>query len=285
MPTIAVIFDFDDTLVPDSTTALLEKHGIDTNKFWKKDAKALVRAGFDPALAYLKLVLDNIGPGKPLGQLTRKDLRAFGASHSRHVYPGLPGFFNDVRKMVAKHKNISIEFYVISGGLQEIIEGNMIIAPSLSGIYACQLSGDTPNGPLKYIRRCVTFTEKTRYLFEINKGLKPAETRRNPYLVNKDVPEPRRPIPFKNMIYIGDGLTDVPCFSLLNKQGGTSFGVFEPGKKKSAKRAFLEFLTPRRVMSIHAPKYGRNDELGSLLRTAVAVKCAEIEVARKQAES
>ena len=283
--TIAVIFDFDDTLVPDSTTALLNKHGIDSEEFWKKKAKALVGDGFDPALAYLRLLLENIGPSRPLGNLCLKDLKDFGKSHARHLYRGLPGLIRDLRQEVGRYNNINIEFYIISGGLQEIVESVPLIAKDFSGVYACQLSGDEPEGPLKHIKRCVTFTEKTRYLFEINKGLDPTTTRKNPYLVNEYVPMPERRVPLKNMIYIGDGLTDIPCFSLLKNNGGSAFGVFDPSDESSAKRAFLKFLTPQRVTSIHAPKYRRTDELGSLIRASVGVKCAQIEVQRGQVES
>src|SRR5436309_4101541 len=93
--TIAVAFDFDDTLVPDSTTKLLSDHGINTRTFWGRDAKALVQSGYDPALAYLNLMLRNIGPGKPLGQLTNRDLRRFGAKLDDHFYSGLPRLFQD----------------------------------------------------------------------------------------------------------------------------------------------------------------------------------------------
>jgi len=71
--------------------------------------------------------------------------------------------------------------------------------------------------------------------------------------VNRDVPADRRPVPFENMIYVGDGLTDIPCFSLLKKERGASFGVFDPARKESARRAFTEFLRTDRVISMHAP--------------------------------
>jgi hypothetical protein len=87
------------------------------------------------------------------------------------------------------------------------------------------------------------------------------------------------------MIYVGDGLTDIPCFSLLKKERGASFGVFDPARKESARRAFTEFLQTDRVISMHAPKYGPGDELGSLLRIAVATRASAIMLQRAQAES
>lgn len=282
--TLAVIFDFDDTLVPDSTTKLLKEHGIDTQQFWRQQVRRMVRQGFDPTLAFLALLLDKVGVGKPLGKLTNRRLREFGAKLDSEFYPGLPGLFPALRG-IAKTYRCNVEFYVVSGGLQEIIEGSKIVRENFSGVYGCQLGEDQTTGMLRYIKRCVTFTEKTRYLFEINKGLDPLKTQRNPFLVNKDVPLHKRAIPFKNMIYVGDGLTDIPCFSLLKKEGGVSFGVFNPAARRSAKRAFIEFLRPARVISMNAARYRLRDELGSLLRVAVATRCSKIKLERREAES
>jgi len=121
--TLALVFDFDDTLVPDSTTRLLKQCGVDTEKFWKKEVKELVTSGFDTTLAYLQLMLEKIGEGKPLGKLTNKDLRKFGATLDSEFYIGIPGLFKDLRALVRTFKTIQIEFYVISGGLREAIEG------------------------------------------------------------------------------------------------------------------------------------------------------------------
>lgn len=280
--TLALIFDFDDTLTPDSTTALLEKHGINSKRFWTKDTKALIAKGYDPALAYLTLLVDSIGPTKPLGSLTNRDLRAFGARLP--LYPGLQELVADLKREVKKFENVKVAFFIVSGGLREIIQGNRFIRRNFSGVYGCELAGDDEEGVLRHVKRCVTFTEKTRFLFEINKGLDPKRTRRNPYLVNRDVPEPNRTVPFKNMIYIGDGLTDIPCFSLVKRFGGTTFGVFNPGEEAKAKRALVEFLIPKRVISMHAPKYGRKNELGALIRAAVTTQCSRIKLERQETE-
>src|SRR4030067_431064 len=108
LSTIAVIFDFDDTLVPDSTTLLLEKHDINSKQFWKEDVKKLISAGYDPTPAYLRLLLDNIGKDKSLGPLTNNDLRKFGANLDNKFYVGLPDLFSDLRKLVKGHKEINL---------------------------------------------------------------------------------------------------------------------------------------------------------------------------------
>jgi hypothetical protein len=264
---IALAFDFDDTLVPDSTTKLLQKHGINTDSFWKVQAKELIDQGYDPPLAYLKLILDNVGAGKPLAL-------------DSDFHPGIPEFFDDIRDLVRKSSGIEVEFYIISGGLQPVVEGSAIVRKHFNGVYGCQLAGDTDDGVLKYVKRCITFTEKTRYLFEINKGIDQNESRTKPHLVNKYVDDRDRKIPFSNMIYVGDGLTDIPCFSLIQKSKGKAFGVFDPSSQSKAKAALEEFLQPNRVTSMHSPRYGPDDDLGSLLRASVSSLCLEIQVQR-----
>lgn len=280
--TIALVFDFDDTLVPDSTTLLLQKLGVDPDSFWNVRLKALVSSGYDPTLGFLKLFLDEVGP-----RLANSDLQAFGASldDERRFHPGLPQLFDDLRQ-VGNDFHYAVEFYIVSGGLQSIIEGSALVKEYFKDrVYGCLLAeaGNPPH--LDHVKRAITFTEKTRYLFEINKGLSPRETLTNPYLVNEALPKARRVVPLRNMIYVGDGLTDIPCFSLLKEKGGLPFGVFDPANEAKAKRALLKFLMPHRVISMNEPRYSKNDALGSLLRAAVAQLCSRGMVERETAES
>ena len=279
MPVVAVIFDFDDTLMPDSTTALLKSFGIDTDEFWRERAQGLVLKGYDPPMAYLRLILDLVGEGKPLGQLSNADLMTFGNSLDDKYFIGIPEIFDDLHAIVREVRDVTVEFYIVSSGLQGLIMGSKIVEKYFSGVYACQLDEDT-NGVLRHVKRCVTFTEKTRFLFEINKGIEQADSAVQPGLVNREVAGGDRRVPFANMIYAGDGLTDIPCFSLVSKNGGTSFGIFEPGSQISAKKAFQEFLQTGRVVGSHAPRYRADDELGSLLRAAVSTKAGSIAVNR-----
>lgn len=281
---IALIFDFDDTLLPDSTTLLLESRGIDPEKFWTEDAKEFLDQGYDPTLAYLNLILENVGTDKPFGDLTANDLRLFGSTLDDKFFQGVKTLAEDLRCIVRETaKDISVEFYIISGGLQDVIDGSEFVRSTFDATYGCMFGADE-SGVLKRIKRTITFTEKTRYLFEIHKGITPTDTGANQYLVNKHIPENSRRIPFKNMIYVGDGLTDIPCFSLVQKNGGTAFGIFKPAVAASAKRAFLEFLKTDRVASTHSPKFNADEDLGALIRAAVTANATQIYLARKQAE-
>jgi phosphoserine phosphatase len=285
---LVVVFDFDDTLVPDSTTKLLRSRGIDADKFWS-ETRDLVARGYDPAPAYLKLLLDNVAEGKPLAGLTNEKLKEFGASLDSEFFPGIPEVFTDLRSEVARFRDIGIEFYINSGGLKPIIEGSKIVQEHFAGVYACELESDTESGVLNHIKRCVTFTEKTRYLFEINKGLDPKETYGKPHLVNRLVPENTRRVPFQNMIYIGDGMTDIPCFSLVGKgthaeKGGKAVGVFDPRKRDKAKDILRMFLNEGRVTGgPYSPKYREEDDLGNWLRGVVTTRCSDITLERKSA--
>ena len=128
MNIIALVFDFDDTLVPDSTTQLLKRYGINTKKFWGEDFVVLVKQGYNPVNAYLKLMLEEIRNGK-LKSLKNKNLREFGKNYvSKTLYPGIHGLLTDLKHMVGYYDDIDIEFYIISSGLEEIIRGAHFLA-------------------------------------------------------------------------------------------------------------------------------------------------------------
>ena len=165
---VAVIFDFDDTLTDESTSKLLEQHGIDTAEFWGKRQNDLIASGWDPALAYLHLILGEVGEDKPLGKLSNAKLRDFGAS--LEFYQGIPEIFDDLHTQVKQYKNSNpiVEFYVISSGLEEIIRGSKI-APYLTEIWGSRFS--EREDQVCGVMNAVSFTEKTKYIYAINKGI------------------------------------------------------------------------------------------------------------------
>ncbi len=283
---IAMVFDFDDTLTNDSTSALLAKHGFDAPSFWKNDHDRLVKDGWDSTCAWLHLFLRFMEDGK-LPKFTTPLLMEFGKTLD--PYSGLEDFFDDLHQLAKEESTATetfhVEFYIISGGLQDVIEG-FRLRHKFNAVWGSQLASDDPKGPLKYVKRALTFTEKTKYLFEINKGLDQKEATKNPYLVNRKIDAMERRVPFENMIYVGDGLSDIPCFSLIEKMSngkGRSVGVFRPGEAPSAKRAWLELLVPRRVASAHAPFYDKDRELGAVLRLAFQARCSNIKLEKGSA--
>ena len=274
---IGLIFDFDDTLAPDSTTQLLEEHGIGPEEFWFTEFQSHVREGYDPTVAYLSLLLDKVGDDQPLGELTIEDLEAFGANLTETLYPGIPGLFDDINSIADEYEDITIDYYILSEGLDPIIQGTEI-ADRCEAVYASRLDADS-EGIIQRVQRPISFTDKTRYLYEINKGITPEEAKENPYEVNTQVDPEERRTPFENMIYIGDGITDIPCFSLVKDRGGRVFGVIDSddeGDEGSAKqRAIRDIGSPRRAGNLNDPMYGESGQLGSLLRLTIEGICTD----------
>lgn len=276
MTTIALVFDFDDILAPDSTTQFLEHHGIDAEEFWLEEFRHKIQAGYDPTVAYLTLLLEKVGEDRPLGQIGTDDLEEFGSSLDETLYPGVPGLFGDLNDIVADYEGIDIEYYMISEGLEAVIRGTEL-SERFDAIYGSRLDEDADN-VLNRIQRPISFTDKTRYLFEINKGISPDEARGNPYQANKAIPAKERKIPFENIVYIGDGITDVPCFSVVKDRDGRVFGVVDSQQGSPKQRAIQDLGSPRRTGNLSEPRYGVDGRLGSLLRLTVEGMCTEREI-------
>ena len=242
---IACVWDFDKTLIPEYMQApLFRRYGVDEPTFWTETnglAENYRRRGYhiSPEISYLNHLLTYVAAGKMAG-LSNKILRECGAGIK--FYPGLPGFFDASRAWVknkpeyAKHE-IVLEHYVVSTGLAEMVRGSAL-APFLDGIWACEFI-ENPLQPgflrqkelmieaaseIAQIGVMIDNTTKTRAIFEINKG-----TNRNPAIdVNARITDEDRRIPLQNMIYIADGPSDVPSFSVVKKGGGMTYAVYNP---------------------------------------------------------
>jgi hypothetical protein len=242
---VACIWDFDKTLIPDYMQGpLFRRYGIDEATFWEETnalPEAYRKRGtfISGESAYLNHLLTHVRAGAMAG-LNNKILRECGAEI--RFYPGLPEFFGVAKGYVQekpeyrKH-DLQLEHYIVSTGLAEMVRGSAI-ARHVDGIWGCEfIENPLPPGFLKQdelpieaeaeiaqIGTMVDNTTKTRALFEINKG-----TNKNPSIdVNANVaPEDRR-IPFQNMIYIADGPSDIPSFSVVKKGGGRAYAVYNP---------------------------------------------------------
>jgi phosphoglycolate phosphatase-like HAD superfamily hydrolase len=231
--------------------------------FWNKEVKKLVGKGWDPPLACIDQILRMLARKKL--EISNSDLRKLG--EKVRLFPGVPDLFQRLNYFVNNRKDfqeafIRIEFYIISGGFEEIIRGTSI-APEMKDIFGCTF----------YERRgrlvpksTVTFTEKTKFLYAINKGITGAELRRNPYRVNDVIAENERRIAFKNMIYVGDGPTDIPCFSTIQKSGGKTVGILKYLSKGRAvivdkRRAWAIARGERATLGPFNPDYTESSDL------------------------
>jgi phosphoserine phosphatase len=261
---IAVIFDFDDTLAPDSTSAFLASMGVDVDDFWARRVKRLLEAHWDPIPAYLyeMIVESNARPAS--GRITRDRLTAF--AEQVVLFPGVKEIFPALRAEAQSiDSGIEVEFYLISSGIGEILRGTSI-ANEFTDIWACDFHyGDA--GEIIYPRNVVSFTEKTRFIFQISKGLVGSEARANIAQVNRKM-RGGFAIPFGQMVMVGDGQTDVPCFSLIKRYGGSAIGVCDPEAPSKWEKARL-LVTDDRVESMCAAVYREGGGLHRTLHKAV----------------
>ncbi len=245
--TIACIWDFDKTLIPEyMQSPLFRRYGIDEANFWA-ETNGLIEQyrsrGYHLAgeLGYLNHLLTYTLAG-PLAGLNNKILFDCGADIK--FYPGLPEFFNRAKAFVQekpeyqKHE-ISLEHYVVSTGIAQMVRGSAI-AKHIDGVWACEFI-ENPLQPgflkqnemaleaaseISQIGMVIDNTGKTRAIFEINKG-----TNKNPAIdVNSKMQSEDRRIPLQNMIYIADGPSDVPSFAVVKGGGGRAYAVYNPEK-------------------------------------------------------
>ncbi|MCV7287489.1 haloacid dehalogenase-like hydrolase [Mycolicibacterium wolinskyi] len=240
---IALIWDFDRTLTTGyMQKPLFEHFNVNEGHFWG-EVNALrgfyEKHGLELAddTAYLEHTLNYVRNGRFRG-LNNSLLRELGAQVD--LAPGMPEFMQRTKDFIATNQRyvdnkIAVEHYVVSTGFRQMIEGNPIHA-FLDGVWACELLPDAPsasdgkldgstfdpNGPLTQIGYTIDNTTKTRAIFEINKGINKLDG----VNVNARMAADERRVPFQNMIYIADGPSDVPVFSVVGQNGGKTLAVY-----------------------------------------------------------
>jgi hypothetical protein len=224
--TIALVYDFDGTLSPKPMQeyAFLPKIGADPAAFWAESSALAKRTQADPLITYMHLLYKK-AEAKGV-RIDRRDLVAQG----RHValFPGVEAWFDVVGDYVKSHAQshgVALRHYLVSSGLVEIIEGTSIFK-RFHNVFASEYWFEAYDLP--YPKRVITDTGKTQYLFRINKGVEDLGES-----INQHMPEHARPIPFANMIYFGDGDTDVPSMAVMRKNGGHAVAVYPPAKSRA----------------------------------------------------
>ncbi|MCH3966832.1 MAG: haloacid dehalogenase-like hydrolase [Bacilli bacterium] len=239
-PIIALLYDFDRTLCTTDMQnySFIPSLKIKPDEFWNETNKLAHNNGMDGQLAYMYLMLQ-MSRRKNL-PITRDAFVAMGKGI--RFFPGVEEWFPRINAFGLQN-GVEIQHYVISSGNKEIIEGSSI-AKYFKAIFACEFLYDQ-NGEAVWPKSAVNYTTKTQFLFRVCKGeLDISDSRR----LNESVPDSEKPIPFRDMVYIADGLTDVPCMKLVREKGGVSIAVYGKGKKPVAKQLFqdgrVDFLTP-----------------------------------------
>jgi len=284
---ITCIWDFDKTLIPGfMQEPLFEKFKVDPNKFWKevqalpgyykRDGMSLIA----PDTVYLNHILTYTREGIFKG-LNNDTLRGLGAKIS--FYPGLPEFFNTVKNFVHanpdyRQHEIRVEHYIVSTGLRQMILGSKI-APYIDGVWGCEFVENPPPPDflekklkpqhtkakiLSQIAYALDNTTKTRAVFEINKG-----TNKIPDIdVNAKIPDEDRRVPFQNMIYVADGPSDIPVFSIINRFGGRTFAVYQHGSREEFAQV-NSFQKQGRVQSYGEANYTEGSQTAMWIKNSI----------------
>ena len=256
---IAIVYDFDHTLSPvfmqDQT--ILPHAGIDPGAFWERCTALIAQEGYDQELAYMRRMLDE----KAIRSLSNQDLQRMGTQLT--FFPGVPECFGELNDILRQPKyqeqHVRLEHYVVSSGLKAILDGSAI-AKWTKAMWGCEFA--ETDGHISFPKRTVSHTQKTQYLFRVNKALLNVAQD-----VNDHMPEEKRPVPFQHMIYVGDGPTDVPCFTVIKKNGGLAVAVYNPDDptRRSFKKSYDLMLHADRVHCMAPADYRKGSQLRLIL--------------------
>lgn len=258
-PVVAICYDFDKTLTPDDMQAqgYIQSLGLDVDEFWKKSNKLANENFMDQNLAYMYMMVDE-AEGRQL--VNKEKLEEYGTKIK--LFPGVKEWFERITEF-GKDNGVIVEHYIISSGLKEMIEGTeMAKNNAFTEIYASAFYYND-KGAIKWPAQVINYTNKTQFLFRIEKGvLDINDPGVNEYFKPEDIR-----VPFRNMVYIGDSDTDIPCMKLVNAHGGYSIGVFNP--EDADKTKVYKMVRDNRIKYFSPADYREGTELDKLIKNII----------------
>ncbi len=267
MKKVAMMYDFDKTLCTKDMQeySLLQDLGYeDASAFWKEVGKLSVENSMDGIACYLYLLQEKFAKmDKPL---RKEDFKEVGKKIE--LYEGVSSFFERINAY-GRSVGLEVEHYIISSGMQEIIESSPI-AKEFTKIYACKYYYDE-EGIAKWPAQIVNYTTKTQYIFRINKQVLDELNNKD---LNAYTPKEERPIPFKRMIYVADGITDVPCLKLVKEYGGKSIVVYNPNNGKAGMMA-QTLLQENRADYVVSADYREESDMDCLMKMILDYMAAD----------
>ena len=256
---LAICYDFDKTLSPTDMQAqgYIQSVGYDIKEFWDKTNVLAAANDMDGNLAYMYVMMDE-ARGKLI--FNRKSLEDYGSRVK--LFPGVAEWFDRINAY-GRERGIIVEHYIISSGLKEMIDGTEIAKKgAFKKIYASSFFYDE-KGVAVWPAQVINYTNKTQFLFRIEKGVLDI----NDDGVNEYYAPENLRVPFRNMVYIGDSDTDIPCMKLVNVNGGHSIGVYDPetGKKDRVHK----MLRDNRIRYFAPADYREGTELDNLVKAVI----------------
>ena len=261
--TVALIYDFDGTLSPGNMQEydFIPAVGKSNLEFWHEANSLAEEQDADGILTYMTKMIQ---AAKSKGLSLRRE--AFQESGRKiQLYEGVKEWFSRINAY-GEERGLNVVHYINSSGLTEIIEGTEI-AHEFRKIYACKFLYDV-DGIAYWPGVAVNYTNKTQFIFKINKGV---ESVYDSKLVNRFIEEKDRPVPFSNMIYVGDGTTDIPCMRLVKNFGGHSIAVYNP-KDKGKRNEMNTLIRDNRVNHVCPADYSDGSEMDIVVK-AIIDKC------------
>ena len=256
-PVVAICYDFDKTLSPDDMQAqgFIQKVGYNVAEFWEESNRLARENGMDSNLAWMYLMITKAVGKTPM---TKESLREYGSKV--RLFPGVKHWFRRIKEFGLKH-NVIVEHYIISSGLREMIEGTPV-GDEFTRIYASSFYFDE-NNIARWPAQAINYTGKTQFLFRIEKGVLDV----NDPGVNDSFPPERIRVPFRNMIYIGDSDTDIPCMKLVNTNGGHSIGVYDATTQDKTK--VWKMMREKRIRYFAPADYNNGSDLDALVKDII----------------
>lgn len=259
VPVLAICYDFDKTLSPDDMQAqgYIQEVGYDVDDFWKESNKLAEDNDMDQNLAYMYKMVEK-AHGKLV--LNRTALEDYGSRV--RLFPGVQEWFARIKKYGKEH-GVIVEHYIISCGLKEMIDGTSLAKNGdFEKIYASSFYYDK-DGVALWPAQVINYTNKTQFLFRISKGILNV----NDQGVNDSFGMDEIRVPFRNMVYIGDSDTDVPCMKLVNSYGGHSIGVYNADTKDKTK--VHKMMREGRIKYYMPADYREGTELDGLVKAII----------------
>lgn len=264
MPIFAVMYDFDRTLSPRDMQEyqFIPSLGMEAADFWNEANSFGDKNEMDKILSYMYTMIKKSNEqGIPL---TRD--RVVKCGEKIEFFKGVTEWFDRITRFGIEN-GVIVEHYVLSSGLVEIIEGSAV-GKYLKKIYASEFLYDE-SGVAVFPKSAVNYTSKTQFIYRINKGVLNVSNDRD---LNRSTPDSDRRVRFQNMLYIGDGLSDVPCMKMVKAYGGSSIAVYN---NDSDRASVEDLLRHGRVDFMFPADYSENTNLDITVKNLIRKSAIE----------
>ena len=253
---MAILYDFDKTLCKDDMQnfSFIPALGMTPAEFWGETTVFSAKTGVERILSYMYMMI-KLSKDKGI-KLTKEYLNTLGKD--LEYYDGVTTWFNRINKY-GDEQGVKVEHYLVSSGTKEIVDG-CSIAHEFKKIYGCEFLFDEVTKEAIWPKLAINYTQKTQYFFRISKGV---IDENNDNELNEKT-EKRR-IPYRNIVYLGDGMTDIPSMILVKNNGGKSIAVYQDGKKDKV----VDLYEDERVNYICKADYSAGSDLERVMKLII----------------